>query len=845
MILEITPETPEDAAVIGGKGCGIVRLLRGGLPAPRTWCVPASGDPGVDPGTEADLRRLWDELTTHDEIPVLAVRSSATAEDLQDASFAGVYRTVLGVADCGSLLSAVEECRASLHGGTASAYRAEHNPAHDAPHALMAVLVQRLVTPEVSGVMLTVNPSRPFADEIVVDASYGLGESVVSGRADPDHLVLERTSGKVRSERLGTKERRLDWNPAAGLVEAAVPDEDRATRCLTDRQVALLWQAARRVADGIGPRQDLEWAICGDDLVVLQQRPITGLPPENPKVVCTRRFGDEYLAEYSLPLGYTLMGHWIAEYTMAEQARLMGRRDMEGIESVLHHEGYSYMNGVFIAKLLQCVPKEARAGQAESWFTPLWMERIMAEPFVLRHFAGWLRAPWRDPRGRMRQNVEALERHCTHIEERILPRLSQDYTALATAEWERQMDEVEEFGIEHFRVIRWGMARYSPLLHSVLADLLRRWAGDGDGAVYGDVIGGLPETHTARINREVWELGRLARADENLADAIRGGLAHDELRAAFPDSTLWRELDAFLGRHGHRSDSREISRPRWSETPDVFVGFLRAQLRDPDLPTDPAELEAAAAERSATALDTALCRAGRSAFGILRVRVLRRIAYWTRLFTAYRENQRYHLDYILAHLRKLVLEQGRRLAEQGVLGAVEDVFLVEAEELRRLARGEGVDGLEGKVEARRRHWMTWRNRLPATYLFDGVETEGEIVEGDPCPLVASGATEGVAAARGRATGPVRLVRTIEDLDAVEPGDILVAGNIDPGWTPVFPLLGGVVTETGGTLSHGALLAREYGIPAVMGVPGATGRWLAGTILTVNGSKGTVAETDRP
>ncbi|MCE7885479.1 MAG: hypothetical protein DYH08_16755 [Actinobacteria bacterium ATB1] len=103
--------------------------------------------------------------------------------------------------------------------------------------------------------------------------------------------------------------------------------------------------------------------------------------------------------------------------------------------------------------------------------------------------------------------------------------------------------------------------------------------------------------------------------------------------------------------------------------------------------------------------------------------------------------------------------------------------------------------------------MTWRNRLPATYLFDGVETEGEIVEGDPCPLVASGATEGVAAARGRATGPVRLVRTIEDLDAVEPGDILVAGNIDPGWTPVFPLLGGVVTETGGTLSHGALLAR--------------------------------------
>ncbi|MCC7078108.1 MAG: phosphoenolpyruvate synthase [Acidimicrobiia bacterium] len=839
MILELTSETPEDVTVIGGKGCGIVRLLRADLPAPHTWCVAATDEVDVDAVTEGALRRLWNDLAAYGGHPVLAVRSSATAEDLEEASFAGVYTTELGVQDCEALVRAVETCRRSLHSDAASVYRAERGVA---TQAQMAVLVQRLVTPDVSGVMLTANPSRPFADEIVLDASYGLGESVVSGRADPDHLVVERSTGRVRERRIGTKAHRLDWRAGEGVVESAVPDGARAAPCLTDRHVGLLWETARRVTARLGTRQDIEWAISGDELVVLQQRPITGLPPENPRVVSTRKFGDEYLAEYSLPLGFTLMGHWIAEYTMAEQARLMGRRDMEGVESVLRHEGYSYMNGAYVAKLLQCVPKEARAGQADAWFTPLWTERLMAEPFVPRYFLGWLLAPWRDPRGRMHRNVAALERHCGRIEEFIRPELSQDYTALTTEAWEAQMDEVEAFGIEHFRVIRWGMARYNPLLHAVLSDLLRRWAGDEDGALYGDVIGGLPDTHTARINREVWELGRIARDDTNLAQAIRAGTDYVALRTSFPDSGLWRELDSFLDRHGHRSDSREISRPRWVETPDVFVGFIRAQLRDPDLPANPAELEAAAVVRSHAALRTALGRAGRGAFGALQTQVLRRLVHWTRLFTAYRENQRYHLDYILAHLRRLVLEQGRRLAARGVIGVADDVFLVEADELRRLARDESIDGLRDEIETRRRHWLTWRNRLPATYLFDGVETEGEIVEGDPLDAVPGSATDGVGAARGLAAGPVRVVRAIEDLDAVEPGDILVAGNIDPGWTPVFPLLAGVVTTTGGPLSHGALLAREYGIPAVMGVPGATERWVDGTHVAVDGSAGTVVET---
>jgi pyruvate,water dikinase len=272
---------------------------------------------------------------------------------------------------------------------------------------------------------------------------------------------------------------------------------------------------------------------------------------------------------------------------------------------------------------------------------------------------------------------------------------------------------------------------------------------------------------------------------------------------------------------------------------------VRAQLQPDEPPEGPQVTEARAAERRAAALLTASERLGRGPLGRVRRALLRYACAKTETFTVYRENQRYHLDYLLMHLRELVLAQGRRLTDAGLLDEAQDVFFLTGAEFYDAVAGRSADRAAdpAELEARKQHFLTYRDRLPASFLFDEVETEGEVVEGDPIDGAQEEGLSGVGASRGLARGRVRVVPDLARLSDVEPGDILVVSNIDPGWTPVFPLLAGLVTETGGILSHGAILAREYGIPTVTGVTDATKRLEPGALVEVDGNRGVVALVD--
>lgn len=778
MIVRLTGTTPVEG--LGGKAAGLVRMMRAGFDVPEAWCLP------VGPVDEGELRRFWDSSS------IFAVRSSATAEDLEGASFAGIYTTVLGVDSPDALVEAVRTCRAAFHGEHAVAYRKKRGIDDRGD---IALVLQRQLRPDVAGVMMTENPQRPFAHELVIDASWGLGESVVSGAAEPDHFVLDRT-GRVLERRLGSK--------AVRDLGVPVAPEDRERYCLDEAKLAALVELARKMP----ARSDVEWAFEGDRLFVLQQRPMTGLPPRAPRVVHARGFGDEYLAGYAMPLTRTFLVRWIRDVAFLDLARLMDRPDLLALEPVIEHHGHYYMNGDYALGLLRAAPRFAREAGPVAWFSPGYQARMRQAPFDAKAAFGFLRAPFRDRGGPIHRNVEELAAHCRRIDESIVPRLSQDYAALTGEEWRRQIDEVDAFGREHFRVIRWGLTLWGPLLHAGLRATLERLFVD-DGALYQAIVAGLTGTRTAEINRDIHELGRIA---------ARHGLESPELSAG---------LRAFLARHGHRAPSREITDPRWRETPEIVLALVRAQLARGDA-RSPEELEREALARRDHAERDVLRRAGPLA------PLLRRLIDATREYTRYRENQRYHLDYVLTHCRALILEQGRRLVARGVLGSVDDVFLLEAPELFALARGEGVPP---DLEARRAHAMTHKNRLPATFLFDGVETEGEVVEG---PRTEAPASEGQGASRGRARGPVRVVRDVESLAHVRPGEILVVTTIDPAWTSVFPMIAGLITETGGLLSHGALLAREYGIPAVAGVKNATTRFTDGQRVELDGATGALS-----
>jgi pyruvate,water dikinase len=705
----------------------------------------------------------------------------------------------------------------------------------------MAVLIQRLLEPEIAGVLLTANPQRAFASEIVIDAAYGLGEGVVSGRADPDHLVLDRSNGDVREQRIGGKRVALRHRGGSKPIEEVVDESARSVVCVDERTRRALFELASRVTEALGPRMDVEWAVQDGHVHVLQARSITGLPPEHPEEIHTRKFGDEYMADYTTPAGFSFLVRWIREYTFTDTARGLGRADLLAMEPLIRHHGYVYMSGRYTLATVHTIPPGSRLAALRDWYPPSWNERIVAAPFSLRLLLASIALPFRDPRGPMAKNLVALEAHAARIMRDVAPRLGSDYGALSDTELAADLEAIDELGYDHFRVIRWGMGQYAPLLHNTLEGLLRSWASDESGELYQQLVSGLPGTHTAEINRDVWRLGVKALSDADLAQGIRRGDGPQSLRETFVSHAFWRDFDEFLAHHGHRSTTREIAEPRWRETPEAILSLVRVQLSGASVAPNPETLEEAARARRDAAWERVVGRLGGGPLAALRRRILAWVCARTQTFTVYRENQRYYLDAILAHLRYLVLEHGRRLTQAGVLSDPWEAFLLDADELRSLfSNPEPSATLQQTLKERRAHYEKWRDRLPATYLYDGVETEGEEVEGDPKPSTeAEDGREGLGASRGVAQGPLRVLRNVGSLHEIEAGDILVAENIDPGWTSVFPLLGGLVTETGGLLSHGALLAREYGIPAVMGVRDATRRFETGQRMRIDGARGTL------
>jgi len=844
LIFGLDGNTPAQLQLIGGKGCGMVHLMRAGLPVPPTWCLPATAYDKTANELPArlrdELKELWRTLGERWDQPVVAVRSSAIEEDLDEASFAGLYRTVLGVSSEAALAAAVWECWSALRSEEARSYRAERQIAGD---PAMAVLIQRLVRPTVAGVLLTGNPARPFARELAIDAAWGLGEAVVSGATDPDHFVLERTTGRVREERLGAKEVELAASDDGGTSAQPVEADRRARLCLSHGQRLTLVRLADDIERRIGPRRDVEWAFDGDALFLLQQRPITELPPTVPDNVWTRRFGDEYLADYTMPLSHGLLSRWVEEDCFQSLARMSGRLDLATTPVLRRHHGYVYMSGAYLASMMQAVPRPLRPIRSLGWFTPLWEDRLAAEPFRPSLAAGTVRAVLSDPHASPAANLRALSEHGRVVERLVATKLEQDYSTLSGAQWQAQYDEAYRLGQAHFRLIRWGMGVHNPALHALLRGLLTRWANDDDGDMYRDIVAGVTGTRTAQINRDIWALGREARKQPRVAAAIRNGDDYRSLRADTESADLWRAFDAVVARHGHRATTREIAHPRWCETPQLVLAFVRAQLAAAEPPPDPAHAERRSRARSRSATLRAVACLGGGPLGHAKRRLLESLISWTHRYIRYREDQRYVLDYILLHMRNLILQQGRRLTRGGALASAEEVFLLRPEELWPLVRSpRPAPELRERLRQRRRHHDLHKHRLPATFLFDDVETEGEIVEGDPPPGPRR-CEEGLGASRGRALGVAKVVLSPADLDQVNVGDILVARNIDPGWTSVFPLLGGLVTETGGILSHGALLAREYGIPAVMGVRAATSRLEDGQLLEIDGSAGSVRACD--
>lgn len=795
-VIALSEATTAVVDLVGGKAAGLGELIRRGERVPEGFCVTAEAHRlGVLP--EAEIIAAYERLGAG---PV-AVRSSATAEDLPDASFAGQQDTVLNVTGGAEVIAAIGRCWDSLHTHRATAYRDAHQI--DSREVWMAVVVQRMVTPTVAGVLFTANPVTGRRDEMAVDAAPGLGTTVVDGATTVDHYVLD-----------------------------GVDRDD--TGCLTSAHLAELRVTGERLQAHFGCPQDVEWAIDAHGaLWLLQSRPITSLFPAPPAT------------DKPLPRVYLEFGH---VQGMLQPVTPMGMATLRAqITAMLAALGVRVEIVDIGGRLYGDLTDLARDRSSRRRLVKLLavdfgpraqavMRHVLADPRFAPVSGGTgrgagqgaasLRTAWRAVVGILR----ALARPDT-ARTRMFRAVEQlRVRSAAPADLRTSADRLrfvrERDADDSSDAIMWPIVA-GMLAAALPTALLKGIAGPDEIHA---VLAGMPHNVTIEMDLALWRLAQGAGDHRQLLlDTPPDELAARHLRGTLPDIGM----TAFLDEYGHRGVAEvDLGVPRWAEDPTPVFAALANYLRVTDPRQDPDRRFRSAAVAAETALEDLVARARRRR--PVRGRVAGFLLRRARSLAGLREAGKFAGLYPLRETRRQLLLIGADLRGTGLLDQSDDIMFLTLDEVHSVVH-QGVD-LRGVVAARRAvHRRELRRRsVPVALLSDGTDVEAVL----PPTAAGEGTLVGVGASAGRVTGPARVVHDPATAH-LEPGDVLVAATTDPGWTPLFLTAAALVTDTGAIMAHGPTVAREYGIPAVICVPDATRTITTGQLVTVDGGAGTV------
>ena len=854
-VLDLGEIGQTQVALAGGKGAHLGELSRiEGIRVPAGFCVTTDAFRRImttvpwidgqidrlsrlDPGDREAIRTLSAEIRRTLEgiaIPAdlaaaitgaitrlgaqaaCAVRSSATAEDLPTASFAGQQDTYLNVTGLAAILQHVSRCWASLFTERAVTYRLRNGFGHRKVH--MAVVVQQMLFPQAAGILFTADPVTSNRKVVSIEASFGLGEALVSGLVNAD--VYKVRDGEVIAKAVAAKQLAVHASPAGGTRELAIEPDRQGQPALTDAQIVRLAELSRRIEAHFGHPQDIEWCLAGDGFQFVQSRPITTLFPipeasDQGNHVYVSVGHQQMMTDAMKPLGLSLWqlttprpmseagGRLFVDIikelgsprTRAGLMKVLARSDPligDALRTVLDR-------GDFIPTLLDEGPVDPPAYSAPA--------TVETDPSIV---AGLI--------DRSQASLTTLKRD---IRAKSGPALL-DFILADLQELKRLL-----FDPQSIQVIMAGMQATWRLNED-----LQAWLGEKNAV--DALTQSVPHNVTSEMGLALLDVADVIRphpdvvaflqhaADENFLDELPILAGGREARDA---------IQAYLGKYGMRCVGEiDITKPRWSECPTTLVPMILGNIKNAEPGAskqrfEQGRQEAWEKEQELLARLRALPDGGQKAAEAKRM--IDRI----RTFTGYREYPKYHMISRYFVYKQALLNDAERLVQAQVLSDREDIFYLRFSELHDVVRTNQMD--DQLIRQRKDAFRSYQALTPPRVLT----SDGEVVTGTYRRAgIPPGALTGLPVSAGTAEGRARIILDMAEAD-LEAGDILVTAYTDPSWTPAFVAIKGLVTEVGGLMTHGAVIAREYGLPAVVGVEHATRLIQDGQRIRVHGTDG--------
>jgi phosphoenolpyruvate synthase/pyruvate phosphate dikinase len=855
-----------DLETVGGKGMSLAKLAKAGLPVPGGFHVTTEAyrqfvtandlQSGINEAikvvetsqpstleTASDaIGRLFDQAEIPGDLanaivnayaelpgsnPAVAIRSSATAEDLPDASFAGQQETYLNITGAGQVLEATKKCWASLWTARAIGYRARQGIGTEG--VALAVVVQSLINAEAAGIMFTANPLNGNRDEVVINAAWGLGEAVVGGVVTPDTLTVDKLTGGLVARETAEK-LVMTVRTETGTEEQPVPDSLKKVPVLSNEQTAQLSHYGIEIEKLYGMPMDIEWALADDKFAIVQARPITAMPeatikwaPPNPKGTYMRTSVADLMPEPLSPLFVTL-----GIPAQREQMQPMGQRLMNtdirmADDYFTSINNYAYMNAALPPK---------------TWWWAL-TEFLPAYPRLLRNLVPL----WRDKLHPEYQAFVASKKELVPVE------------MSAQELWDETQELVNaaSYYVCGLMFATMGASAGSEMLTTNLYNKFAKQDGDPDASVLLMGWDNIP----VRSEKSLYDIAMWIRRDKNLTEYVLNTSSHEIAeKLNVPETGSHPLLNKFtskfqehLDNFGHIIFQLDFAEDLPLDHPEMMLESIKLYLSGGG--TNPHERQQASEEKRIQTTETMLAR----------LKGLKRWAFnkarnWGQSMAEVREDALAEIGLAYPKLRELLRELGSRFVEAGVIQDADDIFWLEKDEISacvaKLEGRQALDNLVGRVEKRKAFnervgQITPPPMMPMKKRVLGMKTETFVAHGGEAQ--GGKVLKGVPTSAGKVTAPARILHGPEDFDQMRPGDVLIAGTTTPAWTPLFAMASAVVTDIGGPLSHGSIVAREYGIPAVMGTGVATRRIQSGQTVTVDGTKGEVIleidEEDQP